>query len=542
MKKYLHWIHQVIRPFGLEMAVVFICQLLLSAIAVFFVIVSKKAVDFAVAKDRDALMLWCMVFVIVVLVRIALQALQNFLTTKTEIRIKNSLRARIFNNMLHIQTDGSVRRHSADVINRMQEDVRVISNTCAAVLPGIFGAGMKFLAALAFFLVLDYRLALIIAVMLPVGIFSGRYIVRKVRALTLDIRKNDSDVQSHLQESVQHLTLIQSLEYEGESSATLTALQGNLYGSELKRARFSIVSRVLISLAFALAHAVAFIWSVAGIASGTVTYGMMTAFLQLVTQIQRPLMELSSEIPSLIRSVASIDRLMELEDMPKEDDGKQLLYRQTAGIEFSHVDFAFADAPDRLIYKDFSYIFAPGSRTAIVGRTGVGKSTMIRLMMSFLKPVSGKVEIFSDKDGRHEVCAATRCNLVYVPQGNSLFSGTVRENLLMGNPEATDGQLEEVLHTAAADFVYDLKNGIDTECFEAGGGLSEGQAQRIAIARALLRPGSILLLDEFSSALDNETETLLLERLTSTLCRRTMIFITHRDRIIDYCDSVLRLQ
>ena len=170
----------------------------------------------------------------------------------------------------------------------------------------------------------------------------------------------------------------------------------------------------------------------------------------------------------------------------------------------------------------------------------MGKSTLIRLLLSLLKPQKGTLEIYNSEESI-PVSASVRSNIVYVPQGNSLFSGTIRENLLMGNPDADEQQLWSALHTAAADFVRGLPLGLDTPCFESGAGLSEGQAQRIAIARALLRPGSILLLDEFSSALDAETENVLMDRLCHELGGHTMIFITHRDRIIDFCDSVLRL-
>ena len=384
-------------------------------------------------------------------------------------------------------------------------------------------------------------LGLLILVIAPLGIFLGRYVTRRVRKLTHDIRDSDAKVQSHLQESVQHVTLLQSMEHADASASALGELQSGLYDNELRRAKFSVISRIFMMLAFQAGHTVAFLWAVCGISKGTVTYGMMTAFLQLVGQMQRPLVELSSQLPSVIHATASIDRIAEIEQLPREEDVDPCMMPATAGVRFDDVTFGYPGSAS-VVLQDFSHDFKPGSRTAIVGPTGVGKSTMIRLLLSLLRPQSGEITVYS---GVGQVSApaspATRCNLVYVPQGNSLFSGSVRDNLLMGNPDATEQELRDALHIAAADFVFDLPGGLDAQCFEAGRGLSEGQAQRIAIARALLRPGSILLLDEFSSALDAETEITLMQRLTASLPDHTMIFITHRDRIIDYCDSVLRL-
>lgn len=542
--KYLKWFLKTARPYGLRLAFTMLCHIQIAGCAVGFVYVSKKLVDIAVAalngQDAgNALLVWGSAMAGIALMRILLNAVRTYLQTTTEIKLKNRLRKRLFNILLHLQNDGGTRHHSGDVLNRIQEDVRVVASSFAVSLPNLLGTALQFAAAFVFLLLLDVRLALVIIVVVPLGMLVGKYITGRVRHLTHDIRKNDSQVQSHLQESIQHLSVIQSLEYVDASSAALDGLQGNLYGSELRRTRFSVVSRGFMSLALQAGHVIAFIWGVTGISRGTVTYGMMTAFLQLIGQIQRPLVEMSSQLPAIIHSTASIDRLMELESLPREEVAEPQLLEGVVGVRMSDVSFAYPDAGENVL-TDFSYDFRPGTRTAIVGPTGVGKSTLIKLLLSLLKPAKGSIEVYNAEDSA-AVSPATRSNLVYVPQGNTLFSGTVKDNLLMGNPEASDSQLEEVLHTSAADFVFSLPNGIDTQCFEAGAGLSEGQAQRIAIARALLRPGSILLLDEFSSALDAATETQLMERLTSRLPHHTMIFITHRERIIDYCDNILRL-
>ena len=542
--KYLKWFFRTVRPYWGSLSVMMSCHVLLTACSIGFVYVSKKLVDTAVAllsgaEPSQGLSFWALLMVSIILFRIVLNALRSYLQTKTEISMKNSLRKRLFDILLHLQNDGGTRHHSGDVLNRLQDDVRVVSNAFAVSLPNLLGTALHFLAALIFLMTLEPRLGLLIVIIAPAGLIIGKFVTRRIRNLTHDIRKTSSQVQSHLQESVQNITLIQSMEYSGNSASTLDSIQGELYGNEIRRTRFSVVSRIFISLAFQAGHAVAFLWGVWGISTGKVTYGMMTAFLQLVGQIQRPLADMSGQIPSLIHASASIDRLMELEALPAEEPAEPHLLHGNVGIKLENVSFAYPDNPTDVLH-DFSYVFKPGSRTAIVGPTGIGKSTMIRLLLALLKPREGKLSLY-DSSSEVPVSPATRINLVYVPQGNSLFSGTVRDNLLMGNPEATQVQLENALRTAAADFVFSLPSGLDTQCFEAGAGLSEGQAQRIAIARALLRPGSVLLLDEFSSALDAETETLLLERLTKELHGHTMVFITHRDKIIDYCDSVLRL-
>ena len=541
--KYLRWISKLAAPVAPMLTGAVLCQLVLVGIALCYVYISKSLVDVASGVGeggaRELELLGC-AMVLTILLRIGFQSCISYIESKAEIKIANSLRQREFDKLMHLKSDYRKHWHSGDLVNRMQSDVSAVASSIGRVIPNLTGALLKFSAAFAYMLVLEARLAWLLVLVIPVGVFGGRFVLRRTRALTLAVREGDGKVQSHVQESVQHLPVIQGLEYGANSSSELEMIQDDFYSKIMRRTRFSIVARILTALAFSLGYAIAFLWGVRGIWLGSVSFGLMTAFLQLVGQIQRPLLEMSEQLPSLFHCSASIDRLMEIEAMPGEEEGEALMMDGIAGVRLENLSFHYPDG-EEMIFDNFSHDFKPGSRTAVIGETGIGKSTLIKLLMSLLQADSGKITLYDLKGNCAEASSRTRCNMVYVPQGNTLFSGSIRENLLMGKPDADESQMREALHRAAADFVDRMPEGLDSQCFEAGGGLSEGQAQRIAIARALLRPGSILLLDEFSSALDPETEELLLERLNDGSSDKTMIFITHRERVADYCDSILRL-
>lgn len=542
---YIRWFFNEVRQCRWSYALVLLCQILMVAFALGYVWLSKRLVDVAilhfkgVPDEKYGLAVYAAAFLALSMIRPGIVAVKSYYQSKISVSMANRIRLRLFDDLLHLKNEYSRKYHTGDMLNRLQVDVSTVSNTFCSVVPNLFWAGLQFLAAFVYLLQIDARLAWILVLIIPIAIFGGRYVMYRVRNLTLDIRKSDSEVEAHIQESVQHIMLLQILEYTEASSEDLEELQLDNYEKNMRRAKFSVFARTLIAFSFTIGYAVAFLWGIYGIAGGVVTYGALTAILQLVGQVQRPLVQVSEQLPTLMHCTASIDRIEEIEKLPLESSDEQHFLRGTAGVSVENLSFRYSDGVDD-IFTNFSFDFVPGSKTSIVGPTGRGKSTLIKLMLSLLSPTKGSVSIYS-ADEKVRASESTRCNLVYVPQGNTLFSGTIRENLQMGDPHATDSQMKEALYTAAADFVMELPSGLDTQCFESGGGLSEGQAQRIAIARALLRPGSILLLDEFSSALDNATEDLLLQRLTAKLNTRTMIFITHRGRVIDYCDSVLRL-
>lgn len=548
MQRYVKWFFREIARFRWTFVAVLLFQVVGVAISLFYVWLSKDLVDTAVEHfqgdlQRQRIISLAIIFTLVSLSRPILTAIKSYMQSRMAVSMTNSLRQRLFDEMLKTEVDVGRKYHSGDMINRMESDVSAVTNAFCAAVPNLFWAGLQFAAAFACVLYVDLRLSLILVVLLPIAAPAGKFIMKKVRKLTLSIKSSDSRIQSHIQESIQHHTLLRTLEYTDGSSQMLGELQDENYSRNLKRIGFSIIARVLMSLAFTLGYLVAFLWGVRGLSTGVVTYGVMTAILQLVGQLQRPLLLASENLPSLLHCTASIDRLMELEDLPKEEAEDALMLGAPAGVRVRNLSFQYPDGEEKVI-DNLSFDFKPGSRIAITGRTGIGKTTLLKLILALSRPTSGSIELY-DSETSVPVSVKTRCNFAYIPQGNTLFSGTVRENLLMGDRNADEERMKEVLHLAAADFVMDLPEGLDTICSEAGGGLSEGQAQRIAVARGLLRPGSIVLLDEFSSALDPATEEEMLSRLTAKdgLCAgKTMIFITHRESILNFCDSELKFE
>ena len=548
MQRYVKWFFREIARFRWTFVAVLLFQVVGVAISLFYVWLSKDLVDTAVEHfqgdlQSQRIISLAIIFTLVSLSRPILTAIKSYLQSRMAVSMTNSLRQRLFDEMLKTEGDVGRKYHSGDMINRMESDVSAVTNAFCAAVPNLFWAGLQFAAAFACVLYVDLRLSLILVVLLPIAAPAGKFIMKKVRKLTLRIKSSDSRIQSHIQESIQHHTLLRTLEYTDGSSQMLGELQDENYSRNLKRIGFSIIARVLMSLAFTLGYLVAFLWGVRGLSTGVVTYGVMTAILQLVGQLQRPLLQASENLPSLLHCTASIDRLMELEDLPKEEAEDALMLGAPAGVRVRNLSFQYPDGEEKVI-DNLSFDFKPGSRIAITGRTGIGKTTLLKLILALSRPTSGSIELY-DSETSVPVSVKTRCNFAYIPQGNTLFSGTVRENLLMGDRNADEERMKEVLHLAAADFVMELPEGLDTICSESGGGLSEGQAQRIAVARGLLRPGSIVLLDEFSSALDPATEEEMLSRLTAKdgLCAgKTMIFITHRESILNFCDSELKFE
>lgn len=458
------------------------------------------------------------------------------------VRAQNKMQQRMLDHLLRSEWHGREQRHSGDVMNRLEQDVSTVVNFLAETLPNTISTLALFIGAFLYMFSMDRLLAVIIVAIIPVFVLFSRIYVRQMRRLTRDVRSSDSKVQSVLQETVQNRMLIKTLEGDDAMVEKLETTQSTLRENVVRRTRFSVFSHLILNFGFALGYLIAFLWAALRLSANTLSFGGMTAFLQLVNRIQAPARTLTKLAPAFVSVFTAAERLMELEDNPLEEQGEPIHVDAPCGIRLENVTYKYDDG-DETVLDNVNFDFRPGTCTAILGETGSGKTTIIRLLLALLRPTSGSVNIYSASSSATDASPITprhRCNFVYVPQGNTLMSGTIRDNLLLGDQNATDEMMWNALQKSCADFVRQLPKGLDSDCSEQGGGLSEGQCQRISIARALLRNRPVMLFDESTSALDPETERLLLHNILAEN-DKTVIFITHRLAVTGYCDQTLQL-
>ncbi len=455
------------------------------------------------------------------------------------IKAQNRMQQQLLDRMLRSEWKGRDSYHSGDVLNRLEFDVTNVVTFLTETIPNSLSTLTLFIGAFTYLALMDWRLAIVIIAMVPFFILLSRVYVRQMHRLVKDVRTSDSKVQSVLQESIQHRVLIKTLESDDFIVNRLETTQNKLRKKVVKKTKFSIFSSTVLQFGFVLGYLIAFAWAAFRLSAGTLTFGGMTAFLQLVNKIQSPARQLTQLVPAFVSVFTAAERLMELEEVPLEKQGDAIELEAPCGIKLNNISYQYFDA-DTPVIKDLSFDFHPGSCTAVLGETGSGKTTLIRILLALLKPTSGSVEIYG-REERMDLNPLMRTNFVYVPQGNTLMSGTIRENLKMGKENATEEEMNKALKKSCADFVLNLPNGLDTVCSEQGGGLSEGQAQRIAIARSLLRDKSIMIFDEATSALDPETEKQLLKNILAHH-DKTVIFITHRPAVVEYCNQVLTIE
>ncbi|MBD5186302.1 MAG: ABC transporter ATP-binding protein [Bacteroidales bacterium] len=511
-----------------------------------FIWLSKTAIDCATGKpltSEVSLTGWFAMMVVCILTDMVLAQSVKFIETRTILRMNNGINRRLYNVLMRMPlVNGRQGFHSGDMLNRLTVDAKDVATFALSELPTVVVLMVQLLGAFVFLSWLNPYLALAPVVVMPICILGSKLYFRRQRRLTAELRQAESDMQISIQEGLKHRIVLKSLECMEELDNRLRTILDVLDVTNREQARLSAASGSMVRLGFIIGYLTAFGWSIFSLKAGIISFGTMTAFIQLVSRIQQPIAGLASYLPTFITVSVGLDRLREIDvELQHDDRVGRCDITPHAGVRVTNLSFKY-ESDSSEVLSGFSHDFVPGSRTMIVGQTGAGKTTLIKLLLGLLKPDSGSVELYGGGECR-TVTASTLCNFVYVPQGNSLMHGSIRDNLLLAKPLATDKELAEALHTAVADFVWELPQGLDTSCDEAGGGISEGQAQRIAIARALLRPGKILVLDEFNSSLDVDTAATLMRRISEKCADSTIIIIAHhRSAITPYCDTVLNIE
>lgn len=540
--KYARWFIDNSRGIRLNILVRIMAGLLQTVLALCVVWLSKRLIDdVAMRGTMSEMAMQALLIAAAVVAGVSIRQLNQYLANKAFIKKVAELRLAIFSQLFNRRLFEDNDIHSGDVTSRMAKDIDAVSETLAVQLPQVVVMTIQLVGAFLLMRWFDSRLAWALILITPLAIIIGKYISHRLKRITLSIREDESRIMARIQESVELNVVLRALQGERWMQDRVEELQDRQTANYIRRSRFMVFSRFALGCTFGLGYMLAFVWGAYGLRTGAITFGVMTSFLQLVGQIQQPILSLLGAFPSIIYSTASIDRLKEMEHGEEKQscDGKDITTRTLLGIRMDNVTFRYAKG-DREVMSNFSHDFRPGTKTAILGTTGAGKTTLFRLILNFIQPDSGEVTFYGNGFS-HAADKSMRKNVVFVPQGNTLISGTIRNNLLMAKPDASDEELHTALHTSCADFVFDLPQGIDTVLSEHGGGLSEGQAQRIAIARGLLRPGAVFLLDEISSALDEDTERELFSRLFAARPSTTILLITHRKKVAALCDERLEI-
>ena len=550
------WLYKVPGRKKLYILALTIVQCLNGASGVLYAVFLRDIVNNAVDKNLNGFILSAVYIIILILFQLTMSAISRWLSELSRATFENLFKERLMHNILRKDFGRVAAVHSGEWLNRLTSDTTVVANNYTEIIPGFAGMAVKMLSALVMLIVLDLRFALIV---IPLGLVLGllTFAFRKsMKKFHKRVQEKDGALRVFLQERIGSLTVIRSFAAEDQTENEERSKAGEHKKARMKRTAFSNVCNFGFGAAMNGMYIFGIIYCAYGILTGTIQYGTLTAIAQLITQIQSPFANITGYLPRWYQMLASAERLMEIEsfddDLTEASEPREKVcafYRDSfAGIGLDNVSYTYYPASSKVdnVIKDnmpvavsgLDLSISKGEYVAFTGHSGCGKSTALMLLMGIYKPDSG-MRYVSLKDGtRQELTTAWHRLFAYVPQGNKLMSGTVRDIVSFADKSSNtdDARINEALKIACADsFISELDNGIDTVLGERGTGLSEGQMQRIAIARAIFSESPILVLDEATSALDDATEKQLLENLRA-LTDKTVIIVTHRAAALDICD------
>lgn len=537
-----------------------IVNVIFALIGIYNVTVSKSLIDSAISGDSEGTIRWLIVMLVITLISMLSSPITSFMSTHSSTKLTQNIQRKIYQ---HIQCSDWLEQskfHSVSLLTRVTSDVSNISSAILGTIPSLVSLTVTLFGS--FYTLISWAPSIAFAAVFigPFLILVGKYFSSKLKDLYKEAQEEDVKYRSFMQESIQNIMIVKTFCMEKVNMHRLIEIQNNKYKIAMRNTRLSTMTSMSMSLCSSIAYFSIFTWGVLNIAKGITTYGTFTGMLQLYSKVQAPFSSLASMIPGLISTLAAAERLMEIEAIPVEKMADEKELDDITSLEvaldtvsnkvsssfnkpniiFDNVSFAYKT--NNNILNNINLTIKSGETIAFVGPSGEGKTTIIRLILSLINPTEGNV-LLSEGDFVKDINRNYRELISYVPQGNTLFSGSIRDNLKYGNPNASDDEIKAALsHACALDFVNELEDGLDTMIGEKGVGISEGQAQRISIARSFLRERPILILDEATSALDPETEVNVLKAVRALPTKPTCIIITHRPSALNICNRIMKLE
>ncbi len=536
----LKWIYCRIRRYIPLTAAVSVISALSALSFVALALITKRVMDIATGDTTGSLLKSGILLFTVIAIQILLSAAQSILNAYSNGKQTIAFRNYLFGVLCRKKYADISAYHSGDILNRFTSDIDTVVTSSVNIIPNIVSIATKIVAGIGTMLFMNPYIA---AAVLLCGVTFpaiGRAINKRYKYMHKECQRTEGRTRAFLQECFENIVVIKTFISEAPFIKKLDSYMDDNFRLKIKRTSISVIANISLYALFTAGYYAVLLWGAGGLSGGTLTYGTLMAFLQLISQLRAPLQNVSGILPQYYSALASAERLMELEGaadepFPAAAERLEKIKEDFRTLEIKNLFFGYAGES---VLRDFSFCAKRGNITAITGESGSGKSTLFKLILGLYEPQSGSITI----NGEIPLDASLRGLFAYVPQGNMVLSGTVRENITMNNRAVTDEQIERAARAAEIyDYITSLPDGFETHLAERGAGLSEGQIQRISIARALLTNAPILLLDEATSALDEETETRVLANIKS-MTDKTVLFITHRNTSLKVCDRIVHVE
>lgn len=544
----LSWIFSVSGKLKFGMFFLVLLNSAISISAILFALVLREAIDGAVAGKKIYFLKWAVILGLIMLAQIAARSVIRFLDEYVRSGMENVIKTRLYETILSRKYSSITAFHTGELLNRITNDAVVVADGFVQIIPGIIGMLVKLIGAAAVLFVLDYRFSIIFFAGGTLVLAFTAIFLRVMKRLHKDVQTADGILRSYLSENLTSLMVLKTFGAERKSIETSKQYMDKHRSMRMKRNKFSNICNIGFALVMNGGYIFGLCWCSFGILHGRITYGTLSAVLQLIDQLWTPIANMTGYLPKFYAMLSSAERCMEFETLEEEHVKNQYdrlycrkMYDNMTAIECSNITFRYEDD---IILQNASLTVRKGELITIMGNSGAGKSTLLKLLLSIYEPEKGSLE-FVTEQGRIDITEAYRKMFAYVPQGNFLMSGNVTSAIASLDDSNAQIDMEKVrraAHIACADiFVEELERGYDTLIGERGTGISEGQAQRLAIARALYTDSPVLLLDEATSALDEQIEKRVLKNIRE-LTDKTVIIVSHRKAVLDVCDRCVMLE